>query len=95
MNPYMNAYIYIGFIADLAEGLCKVPATRLGSLRVIANAMIHSKGVRFQARKLASLMGTIISTKLAWAVGTYHTSLYKEPLSYTLYNCFSKLLGHR
>ena len=58
--------VHLGFDIDLAAGLFKVPITRWEALRSDAAAILNSKGSRLQARKLACLVGTVISMKLAW-----------------------------
>ena len=58
--------VHLGFDVDLASGLFKVPTLRWEALRADAVAILNSKGTRVQARKLASLVGTVISMKLAW-----------------------------
>jgi hypothetical protein len=60
--------VYLGFDADLAAGLFKVPLTRWEALRADALAILNSKGTRVQAPKLACLVGTVISMKLAWGL---------------------------
>ena len=58
--------VHLGFDVDLAAGLSKIPLTRWEALRADALAILKSKGTRVQARKLACLVSTIISMKLAW-----------------------------
>ena len=73
----------LGFIADLTQGLLKVSPTRRESLLDDTNAITNAKCVRVQARKIASLVGAIISMKLAWGPITqiYTRNLYHIPNS--------------
>jgi hypothetical protein len=57
--------VHLGFDVDLASGLFKVPIARWEALRAYAVAILNSKGTHVQARKLACLVGTVISMKLA------------------------------
>jgi hypothetical protein len=70
--------IHLGFVVNLAEGLFKVPIRRWEALTASVGFILSSKGVRVQARKLASLVGTGISMKLAWGLITqlYTRNLY-------------------
>jgi hypothetical protein len=61
-----HARVHLGFDVDLAAGLFRVPLARWEALRADALAILNSKGTRVQARKLACLVGTVISMKLAW-----------------------------
>jgi hypothetical protein len=74
---------HLGFVVNLAEGLFKVPILRWEALIAFAESFLSSKGVRVQARKITSLVGTIISMKLAWAP---ITQLYTRNLYHTLNN---------
>ncbi len=56
---------HLGFDVDLVNGLFKIPIARWETLREDALAILSSKGNRVQARKLACLVGTVISMKLA------------------------------
>jgi hypothetical protein len=89
-NELLHERLHLGFIFDLAKGLFKVPPTRWESLRDDANVIIAAKGVRVQARTLASLMGTIFSMKLAWGLITqlYTRNLYRIPNSVASLNCW-------
>ena len=55
--------IHLGFVVNLSEGLFKVPIHRWEALNASATSILSSKGLRVQARKLASLVGTVISMK--------------------------------
>jgi len=68
---------------DLAAGLFKVPISRWEVLRADAAAILNSKGMRVQARKLACLVGKVISMKLAWGP---ITQLYIKNLCHILNN---------
>jgi hypothetical protein len=59
---------HMGFDVDLANGLFKMPVARWESLREDAAAMLNSKGSRVEANKLACLVATVISMKLAWSL---------------------------
>ena len=72
---------HLGFDVDLANGLFKVPIARWQALREDASAILNSKGSRVQARKLACLVGTIISNKLAWG---RITQLYTRNINHIL-----------
>ena len=78
--------IHLGFVVNLAEGLFKVPIRRWEALTVSVGLILSSKGVRVQARKLASLVGTVISMKLAWGP---ITQLYTRILYHILNNLLS------
>ena len=86
MNLYQIDRLHLGFVVDLAEGLLKVPTTRWEAHRVVADDILGSKGVRAQARKLASLVGTVISMKLTWGP---ITQLYTRDLYHILNNIVS------
>ncbi len=55
--------IHLGFVVNLAEGLFKEPIPRWESLHVNIDSILISRSERVQARKLASLVGTIILPK--------------------------------
>jgi hypothetical protein len=71
---------------NLAEGLFKVPIYRWEALKASAKAILSSKGFRVQARKLASLVGTVISMKLAWGP---ISQLYTRNLCHIINNVLS------
>ena len=75
--------IHLGFDTDLAAVLFKVLITRWETLRDDAAAILNSKGTRVQANKLACLVGTVISMKLAWRP---ITQLYTRNLYHILDN---------
>ncbi len=55
--------VNLGFIISLTEGFFNVPIYRWESLKASAESILSS---RVEARKLASLVGTVISMKLDW-----------------------------
>jgi hypothetical protein len=62
----MHKKLHLSFVVDLAAvGLFKVLVSSWEALRASTKAILNSKAVRVQARKLASLMGIEISTKPA------------------------------
>ncbi len=78
------------FIVNLSKGLFKVPIHRWESLKALAASILSSKGVRVQARKLASLVDTVISMKLAWGPITqfYTRNHYHIPKNVLSFNCW-------
>ena len=56
---------HLGFEVDLGEGYFRVPTDRWEALQISTDALLVARGERVLARKLASLVGTIISMKLA------------------------------
>jgi hypothetical protein len=64
--------IHLGFIVNLAEGVFEVIIYRWKALKSSVGLMLSSKCMRVQARKLASLVGTVISMKLAWGPITHY-----------------------
>ena len=57
--------VHVGFDVDLVTGLFKVPIKRWEAVQADAATILNSKGTRVQARKLACLLGTVLSMKLA------------------------------
>ena len=57
---------HLGFEVDLGAGYFRVPADRWEALQFSTDALLMAKGGRVLARKLASLVGTVISMRLAW-----------------------------
>jgi hypothetical protein len=82
----LQELIRLGFVVNLAEGLFKVHIRIWETLKALFGLIISSKGVRVQARKLASLVGTVISMKLAWGP---ITQLYTRNLYHILSNVLS------
>ena len=82
----LHERIHLGFIFNLAEGLFKVSIRRWEALKVLVESFFSSKGVRVQAWKRASLVGTVISMKLAWGPITH---LYTRNLYHILSNLLS------
>jgi hypothetical protein len=78
--------VHLGFVVNLAEGLFKVPIRRWEALKTSVGLILASKGVRVQARKLASVVGMVISMKLAWGP---ITQLYTRNLYHILNNVLS------
>ncbi len=74
---------HLGFDVDLANGLFKISVARWEALREDATAILNSRGTRVQARKLAYLVGTFISMKLAWGP---ITQLYTRNIHHILNN---------
>jgi hypothetical protein len=56
----------LGFDVDMAEGKFRVPVERWEALQSLIDFILSAIGGRVQARKLASLAGTVISMRLAW-----------------------------
>jgi hypothetical protein len=82
--------VHLGFYVDLAAGLFKVPLTRWETLRADALTILNSKGTRVQARKLACLVDTVISMKLAWGpiIQLYNRNLYHILNNVPSLNCW-------
>ena len=59
---------HLGFEVDLGAGYFRVLADRLEALQLSTDALLMAKGGRVLARKLASLVGTVISMRLAWGL---------------------------
>jgi hypothetical protein len=57
---------HLGFEVDLGAGYFRVPADRWEALQFSTDDLLMAKGGRVQARKLASLVATVISMRLAW-----------------------------
>jgi hypothetical protein len=64
-NIPLQERVHLGFLVNLAKGLFKVPINRWESLHKDIDYILNSNNDRVQARKLASLIGTIMSMKLA------------------------------
>jgi hypothetical protein len=84
-NP-LQERIHLGFVVNLAEGLFKIPVIRWESLHKDIESILNSHNGRVQARKLASVVGTIISMKLAWGPVT---QLYTRNLYHIINNVLS------
>ena len=76
----------MGCIIYLAEGLLKVFIRRWEAHEASIESIVSSKGVRVQARKLISLVGTVTSLQLAWGPITH---LYTMNLYHILNNVLS------
>ncbi len=57
---------HLGFEVDLDEGYFRVPTDRWEALQISTDALLMARGGWVLARKLASLVATIISMRLAW-----------------------------
>jgi hypothetical protein len=82
--------VNLEFDVDLVAGLFKVPLTRWEALRADALAILNYKATRVQARKLACLVDTVISMKLAWGPITqlFTRNLYNILNNVPLLNCW-------
>ncbi len=78
--------VQLGFVVNMAEGLFKIPIARWESLHVDIDLVLGSYNGRVQARKLASLVGKILSMKVAWGPVT---QLYTRNLYHILNNVVS------
>jgi hypothetical protein len=56
----------LGFDVDFAAGKFQVPSDRWDALKVLVDSILSARHGRFQARKLASLTGTVLSMHLSW-----------------------------
>jgi hypothetical protein len=56
---------HLGFEVDLGVGYFRVPTDRWEAFQFSIDALLMAKGVRFLDWKLASLVGTVISMRLA------------------------------
>ncbi len=67
-----------GFDVDMSKGKFRVPVNRWQALQSLPDSNLSSRGYRVQARKLASLAGTVISMRLAWGPVTqlYSRNIY-------------------
>ncbi len=88
-NIPLQERVHLGFLVNLAEGLFKGPITRRESLHKDITSILGSHNGRVQARKLASLVGTIISMKLAWGqvIQLYTRNLYHTIDDVVSLNC--------
>ncbi len=57
---------HLGLEVDVGEGYFRVPTDRWEALQISTDALLMARGGRVLARKIASLVGTIISMRLAW-----------------------------
>ena len=57
---------HLGCEVDIGAEYFRVPADRWEALQFSTDALLIAKGGRVLARKLASLIGTVISMRLAW-----------------------------
>ena len=64
----MEERLHLGFDVDLDAGYFRVLADRCEVLRFSTDALLMARIGRVQARALASLVGTVISKRLAWGL---------------------------
>jgi hypothetical protein len=83
----------LGFEVDMGEGRFRVPTDRWEALHALVDSILSAKGGRVQARKLASLAGTVISMKLAWGAVTqlYSRHIYMLVSSVVSLKCWVRL----
>jgi hypothetical protein len=86
-------HFHLGFDVDLELGMFSVPLSRWEVLLTSTDLIINARRGRVQARTLASLVGTIISMKLAWGPVTqlYTRHLYALINSVISFNCWVTL----
>ena len=77
----------VGFDVDMGEGEFRVPTDRWEVLQSSMDSLFSARGGRVQARKIASLTGTVILIKLAWGPVT---QLYSRHL-YAMFNTVPSL----
>ncbi len=56
---------HLGMDVDLGDGYFRVPTDRWEALQLPTDALLIARGRRVHARSLASLVGTVISMRLA------------------------------
>ena len=80
----------LGFDVDLATGKFQVPSDRWEALRVSVDSILAARQGRVQARKLASVTGTVLSMHLSWGPVTqlYTRHLYALINSVVSLNCW-------
>ncbi len=68
----------LGFDVNLRSGKFKVPADRWVGLKALVDSILAAKHGRVQARRLASVVGTVMSMHLSWGPVTqlYSTHVY-------------------
>ncbi len=81
---------HLGFDVVLGAGYFKAPADRLETLQFSTYALLMARGGRVLARTLASLVGTVISMRLAWGLvcQLYTRHLYALLNTMWLLNCW-------
>ena len=57
---------HLGMDVDLGAGYFRVPTDRWETLQLSTDALLMARGRRVRTRSLASLVGTVISMRLAW-----------------------------
>jgi hypothetical protein len=55
----------LGFDVDFADGVFRVPPDRCDALKLAGDSILSARHGRVQARKLASVTGTALSTHLS------------------------------
>ncbi len=80
----------LGFDLDFAGGMFRVPADRCEELKLAGDAILSSRHGRVKARRLTSVTGTVMSTRLLWGPMTqlYTRHLYALINSVPLLNCW-------
>ena len=83
----------LGFDVDFAEGKFRVPVDRWEALREAVESLVGARHGRVQARRLASLTGTVLSMHLSWGPVTrlYTRHLYALINSVISLNCWVTL----
>ncbi len=83
----------VGFDVDFTDGKFRVPVNRWEALREAAEGVAGARHGRVQARRLASLTGTVISMHLSWGPVTqlYTRHLYALINSVPSLNCWVAL----
>ena len=74
----------LGFDIDMAEGKFRVPVDRWEAFQSLIDSILSARGGRVQARKLASLAGTVISMRLDWGPLTQLYSRHIYALVYSV-----------
>jgi hypothetical protein len=83
----------LGFDVDFATGKFQVPSDRWEALKVFVDSILSARHGRVQARKLASVTGTVLSMHLSWGPMTllYTKHLYALINSAVSLNCWVAL----
>ena len=81
---------HLGFDVDLAAGKFSVPSDKWEALKASVDALLTARRGRVQARTVASLVGTVISMRLAWGPVSqlYTRHLYALINSVVSLNCW-------
>ena len=80
----------LGFDVDFEDGVFRVPPDRCDALKRAVDALLSARHGRVQARRLASVTGTVLSTPLSWGPVTqlYTRHLYALLNSVMSLNCW-------